>query len=126
MTDIVERLRAVAALADFEADAVAIRSGVNEIERLQRSVIDWQLEADVHRKRATAATDEIAKLREALRRLAEQDATLSVCDGNVTVTMDATLTDAERAAIKRAAFVAEKLGLERSAATLRKLLERTK
>ena len=27
---------------------------------------------------------------------ADQDATLSVCDGNVTVTMDATLTDAER------------------------------
>ena len=36
------------------------------------------------------------RLRLAIRRLAEQDATLSVCDGNVTVTMDATLTDAER------------------------------
>jgi hypothetical protein len=35
--------------------------------------------------------DEIARLREAIRRLAEQDATLSVCGGNVTVTMDATL-----------------------------------
>ena len=39
---------------------------------------------------------EVARLRLAIRRLAEQDATLSVCDGNVTVTMDATLTDAER------------------------------
>ena len=29
------------------------------------------------------------RLREAIRRLAEQDATLSVCDGNVTVQMDA-------------------------------------
>jgi hypothetical protein len=28
-------------------------------------------------------------LKEAIRRLAEQDATLSVCDGNVTVQMDA-------------------------------------
>ena len=36
------------------------------------------------------------RLREAIRRLAEQDATLSVCEGNVTVTMDAALTDAER------------------------------
>ena len=39
------------------------------------------------------------RLREAIRRLADQDATLSVCDGNVTVTMDATLTNEEREAI---------------------------
>jgi hypothetical protein len=39
---------------------------------------------------------EIARLKDAIRRLAEQDATLSVCDGDVTVTMDATLTDEER------------------------------
>jgi hypothetical protein len=37
-----------------------------------------------------ALVREIAQLREAIRRLAEQDATLSVCGGNVTVTMDAT------------------------------------
>ena len=43
---------------------------------------------------------EIARLREAIRRLAEQDATLSVQGGSVTVTMDATLTDAERGAIE--------------------------
>jgi hypothetical protein len=35
------------------------------------------------------------RLKEAIRRLAEQDATLSVCDGNVAVTMDGKLTDAE-------------------------------
>jgi len=47
--------------------------------------------------------DEIARLRDencllkdAIRRLADQDATLSVCDGNVTVSMDAMLTNAER------------------------------
>jgi hypothetical protein len=45
------------------------------------------------------AAGEIGRLHLAIRRLAEQDATLSVCDGNVTVTMDATLTDAEREAI---------------------------
>ena len=39
------------------------------------------------------------RLREAIRRLAAQDATLSICNGNVTVTMDAALTDAERRAI---------------------------
>jgi len=46
------------------------------------------------------AADEIDRLREAIRRLAAQDATLSVCDGNVTVTMDGTLTDKEREALK--------------------------
>lgn len=45
----------------------------------------------------------VAELEEAIRRLAEQDATLSVCDGNVTVEMDASLTDAERGAVERAA-----------------------
>jgi hypothetical protein len=39
------------------------------------------------------------RLRDAIRRLADQDATLSVCDGDVTVTMDAMLTDEEREAI---------------------------
>lgn len=34
------------------------------------------------------AADEIERLREAIRRLADQDATLSVCDGSVTVTVD--------------------------------------
>jgi hypothetical protein len=38
---------------------------------------------------------EIDRLREAIRRLAEQDATLSVCDGNVTVEMDAAPIAAE-------------------------------
>ena len=66
---------------------------------------------------------ENARLREAIRRLAEQDATLSVQDGSVTVTLDATLTDNERAAIMASqGFWA----LEDSphAATLRNLLER--
>lgn len=45
---------------------------------------------------------EVLRLQEAIRRLAEQDATLSVCEGNVTVTMDATLTDMEREALETA------------------------
>ena len=51
-----------------------------------------------------SAAAEIARLREAIRRLAEQDATLSVCNGNVIVEMDATptLTDAEREAVEAA------------------------
>jgi len=52
------------------------------------------------------AADEIENLRTAIRRLADQDATLSVCDGNVTVTMDGTLTDEYRTAL--AGCVAEK------------------
>jgi hypothetical protein len=77
------------------------------------------------------AQAEIARLREAIRRLADQDATLSVCEGAVTVTMDATLTDAEREAVEEAAdFCAgtDGVGLpvEAHAATLRGLLERLK
>lgn len=41
------------------------------------------------------AAEEIENLRKAIRRLAEQDATLSVCGGNVTVDLDGTLTDEE-------------------------------
>ena len=70
------------------------------------------------------AADEIERLREAIHRyLAAQDATLSVCDGAVTVTMDATLTDAEREAVEECvqfAFPAS----HPTAATLRGLLER--
>lgn len=91
------------------------------------------------RQRLTAcqlrvAADEIDRLREAIRRLAEQDATLSVCEGNVTVTMDATLTDAEREAVGDGVRCCEYLAahpplesradLAESAATLRGLLER--
>jgi hypothetical protein len=72
-----------------------------------------------------AANDEIDRLRSAIRRLAEQDATLSVCDGAVTVTMDAALTDAEREAVWFAIAYAQVAGHECEAA-LRGLLERTK
>lgn len=70
---------------------------------------------------------EIALLKEAIRRLAEQDATLSLLcrrDGScvVTVSMDATLTDAEREAIERAVLGDDSF----HAATLRSLLERLK
>jgi hypothetical protein len=63
-------------------------------------------------------------LEDAVRRLADQDATLSVCGGNVTVTIDATLTDAEREALEecmRCAYPAT----HPAANTLRGLLERT-
>ena len=79
---------------------------------------------------------EITRLREAIRRLADQDATLSVQGGNVTVTMDATLDDAEREAVESAAaddvsdaqvYDAEySEELRARAATLRGLLERLK
>jgi hypothetical protein len=74
---------------------------------------------------------EIASLREAIRHLAEQDATLSVQDGSVTVTLDATLTDEEREAIAWFAEVRKPLtrltqshNREKYKDTLRKLLER--
>lgn len=70
------------------------------------------------------------RLKEAIRRLADQDATLSVCDGNVIVEMDATLTDDEREAVEAAARIIDAYDEEMdgfssgAAATLRKLLAR--
>lgn len=78
----------------------------------------------------TVAHAEIARLRLAIRRLAEQDATLSLLckrDGSqvVTVTIDGTLTDAEREALHHAVGdVADLTGPVED--TLRGLLERMK
>jgi len=74
-------------------------------------IIDRLLAALEPTQRATrtyvvSAAAEIERLRLAISRIAEQDATLSVCDGNVTVTLDATLTDEEREAISRSAATA--------------------
>ena len=74
------------------------------------------------------AADEIARLRLAIRRLAEQDATLSAQGGSVTVTMDSTLTPEERRDITIAADAYadndDDPDCERIAATLRGLLKR--
>lgn len=69
------------------------------------------------------AADRIAELEASIRRLSEQDATLSVCDCNVTVTMDATLTTDERGAV---AYYIGTGGPDCVDAALRGLLERTK
>ena len=42
---------------------------------------------------------EVRRLRAAISALADQDATLAVCEGRIIVTMDATLTVEERAAV---------------------------
>ena len=81
------------------------------------------------------AIAEIERLRQAISRLADQDATLSVSGGKVTVTLDATLTDAEREAVERgycSLMGVEDMSAEctrwdaEAAATLRGLLDRTK
>jgi hypothetical protein len=78
------------------------------------------------------AAREIEWLREAIRRMTVDDATLSVQSGNVTVTMDATLTDAEREAVTWSINDQIEGGhqdhpvVKEIIATLRNLLERTK
>jgi metal-dependent amidase/aminoacylase/carboxypeptidase family protein len=72
---------------------------------------------------------EIERLKDAIRRIADQDATLSVCNGNVTVTMDATLTRYERHCIKRVRDIyadEDDVACNEIAAVLDGLLERTK
>ena len=89
-------------------------------------------DAEIARLRLQSAHAEMELLRTAIRRLADQDATLSVCDGNVTVTMDGTLTGAEREAVEEAMrqvvesdCIATPHALE-VIGTLRGLLERMK
>ena len=69
---------------------------------------------------------EVRRLRCAIAALADQAATLSVCNGNVTVTMDATLTDAEREAVEWCVEMALNSATDCAAEinTLRGLLER--
>jgi hypothetical protein len=98
---------------------------------MSEPIISWeQADQIIQDQRA-----EIAKLKDAIRRLADQDATLSVQGGNVAVTLDATLTAEERQAIRGVAnFMCDfsdltaadetKVTLKKTAATLRKLLER--
>ena len=76
---------------------------------------------------------EIAQLQEAIRRLADQDATLSIKGGGVIVTMDATLTDEEREALGWGLnWLSARFGMDespmahRDIATLRRLLDRMK
>jgi hypothetical protein len=93
VTDLLERLRKV------EPDKPGVRTrwhrnpdgpeAADEIERLRGDLEIMRLQRDA--------------AHEAIRRLAEQDATLSVRGGKVTVTMDATFTDEEREAITLAA-----------------------
>jgi len=64
------------------------------------------------------------RLKEAIRRIAEQDATLSVSGGEVTVTMDNALTPVDRLAIEWAAAIARKDSQIAVHKTLRRLLER--
>lgn len=66
---------------------------------------------------------EVRRLRGAIAALADQDATLSVCEGMVIVTMDAVLTVEERAAVEWLAKFGHSDDGGR-AATLRGLLER--
>jgi hypothetical protein len=88
-------------------------------------------DAEIARLRLEAAHAEIERLHTAIRRLADQDATLSVQGGAVTVTMDDTLTDAEREAVESAIGVLDcddgtLLDCSDIVSTLRNLLERTK
>jgi len=48
---------------------------------------------------------EIERLKDAIRRIADQDATLSACDGEVTVQVDGNMTDDERKSIDRVIFL---------------------
>jgi hypothetical protein len=87
------------------------------------------MKIDITCRDADLLAAEVRRLRSAIAALADQDATLSVCEGKIIVTMDAVLTVEEREAVEQAAIRVESLcqrGSQHMAATLRGLLERTK
>ena len=104
---------------------ITVHNGGDEaVAAMERIGHDWRLQLE-------QAADEVERLRLAIRRLAEQDATLSLLcrrDGSqvVTVTMDATLTDAEREAVEWCVEMAIRHATEcdEEIATLRGLLDR--
>ena len=81
---------------DNERSGASTGSLADIIDRLLAAV---KADAPIQRALVVSAAAEIERLRFAIRRIAEQDATLSVCDGAVTVETDVTLTDAERGAV---------------------------
>lgn len=125
--------------ADYKAEA-PLASGSSVVTRLRQTRADMIGTADEqHYWDCHDAAAEIERLRRIILRLADQDATLSSCDGAVTVTVDATLTTEEREAIEVAAWACGRCdGFNgdpstpalykgnQVEATLRKLLERLK
>jgi len=103
--------------------------------KIDPDAADWLRHAFADQTiRAVIAESECARLREAIRRLVDRDATLSVCDGSVTVTLDGTITDAEREAIHESLIgyinwmddnsCRDSPDVQATIATLRNLLER--
>ena len=116
-------------MSDTNERPVASTGSVEDI--IDRLLAAVKADAPIQRALVVSAAAEIERLRFAIRRLSEQDATLSVCDGNVTVQMDATLTDAERDVLEWLAGAGDderptnRTISPRLRSTLRGLLERT-
>lgn len=109
-------------MSDTNERSVASAGSVADI--IDRLLAAVKADAPIQRALVVSAAAEIERLRFAIRRLADQDATLSVCEGNVTVDIDGSLTPEEREAIEWAATA--EWGNNPHASTLLGLLERTK
>ena len=113
-----ERLAALQALAGLD----------EELSLPRRTLATHATPREGREQDGCTLTDaaEVRRLRCAITALADQAATLSVCNGNVTVKMDATLTDDERAAVEWCVEMALNSATDCAAEinTLRFLLER--
>ena len=119
MSDIIDRIRRVETTPLHGTEAWVELWEVLQDARAE--IVSLLAAGDRLESQLCEAAKERDSLRLAIRRLAEQDATLSAQGGNVTVTLDATLTDAEREALHWFGHY----GLpEQRAAVLRGLLER--
>lgn len=135
MSDIVSRLRGWRCGDDA---VILVDEAADEIDRLRQVLSQQNLtlaseeseQRDVGTELVRRVThlnevlEENVRLREAIRRLADQDATMSVVGGNVIVEMDDALTSEERDSLKFAINQMKYIRADSAAATLRALLER--
>ena len=144
-----ESNRAVAATREFlvRLSSPYVENGIKGVRReiraealalLRHYPLSWNGDCPERDNAANADNAEVRRLRAAITALANQDATLSVCGGDVIVEMDCqdsvqknvTLTDEEREALEAAARIIDGYDEEMdgfpsgAAATLRALLER--
>jgi hypothetical protein len=109
-----QRITGLQPMLQYRQEIAVLKSDNNRRADLEAGLREGvqKLQADVRRLEAVIAA------------LADQDATLAVQGGNVIVTMDATLTDAEREAIAGAIAAEHERGSWAWAHTLSVLLER--
>jgi len=129
LRDVIRRIAEQGATVSVQGGSVTVTLGARLTDAERDATEKW-IEF-----RPRRGQGDMSSQRDAIRRIAGQDATASVCEGNVTVTLDAGLTKNQRDAVGRAYEWLLQIASQRNdisaagyilddAATLRGLLQR--